>query len=149
MSIHKSKGLEFPVVFVAGLSKEFNRMDTRGDLIVDMDLGIGVKSINTELRVKYDTLKRLVIADKMDMDSLGEEIRVLYVALTRAKEKLIMTAYVKDLAKTLESQLKRLPARSSDEVLLPYSVRSGAMSYLSLVLPSLILHPAMKGLLEK
>ncbi len=149
MSIHKSKGLEFPVVFVAGLSKEFNRMDTRGDLVIDMDLGIGVKCINTDLRVKYDTLKRLIIADKMDMDSLGEEIRVLYVALTRAKEKLIMTAYVKDLAKTLEGQVKRLPGGSGDKVLLPYSLRSGAMSYLSLVLPSLILHPAMKAVLEK
>ena len=73
MTIHKSKGLEFPVVFVAGLSKKFNKMDTKGDLIADIDLGIGVKCINTELRVRYDTLKRLIIADKMEKDSLGEE----------------------------------------------------------------------------
>ena len=61
MSIHKSKGLEFPVVFVSGLAKGVNLRETKGDLIVDMDLGIGVKSINSEIRVKYDTLKTIRI----------------------------------------------------------------------------------------
>ncbi|WP_026519670.1 helicase-exonuclease AddAB subunit AddA [Butyrivibrio sp. FCS006] len=149
MSIHKSKGLEFPVVFVAGLSKDFDKRDTYGDLIIDMDLGIGVKSINTDLRVKYDTLKRRIIAGKIGTDNLGEEIRVLYVALTRAKEKLIMTSYVKNLAGTLESQLKDLSVLGAADEALPYSMRVGAGNYLSMVLPSLMLHPSMGGLLDK
>ena len=149
MSIHKSKGLEFPVVFVAGLSKDFDKRDTYGDLIIDMDLGIGVKSINTDLRVKYDTLKRRIIAGKIGTDNLGEEIRVLYVALTRAKEKLIMTSYVKNLAGTLEAQLKDLSMLGDTGEALPYSMRVGAGNYLSMVLPSLMLHPSMGGILDK
>ena len=149
MSIHKSKGLEFPVVFVAGLSKDFDKRDTYGDLIIDMDLGIGVKSINTDLRLKYDTLKRRIIADKIGTDNLGEEIRVLYVALTRAKEKLIITSYVKDMAKSLDSQLKELSQLGNAEDVLPYSKRVSAANYLSMVLPAIMLHPAMGELIDK
>ncbi len=149
MSIHKSKGLEFPVVFVSGLSKEFNRMDSQGDLITDMDLGIGVKCINTELRVKYDTLKRQIIASRMNMESLGEEIRVLYVALTRAKEKLILTAYEKDLLKEISGIMTQLPVLAGPERLLPYSMRSGARSFFDLVLPAVIRHPAFEEVLSR
>ena len=141
MSIHKSKGLEFPVVFVSGLTKGFNRMDTQGDLIADMDLGIGVKCINSELRVKYDTLKRLIVADKMTTDSLGEELRVLYVALTRAKEKLILTAAVKKLFDKVGKAIRSLPTISGQDKLLPYSVRAGAENYFDLVLSSVLRHP--------
>lgn len=149
MSIHKSKGLEFPVVFVAGLSKNFNRMDTKGDIVTDLDLGIGVKCIDTELRVKYDTLKRIMIADKMNTDSLGEELRVLYVALTRAKEKLIMTAYVKKLADTLIKAVRNLPVIAESGELLPYSMRLSFSSYFDFVLAALIRHPQVKELLSK
>ena len=147
MSIHKSKGLEFPVVFVSGLTKGFNLRDTKGDLIVDMDLGIGVKSINSELRVKYDTLKRIIIADKMKTDSLGEELRVLYVALTRAKEKLIMTGALKKPLDAITKEARRLPVIAGKEKLLPYSLRESAGSYLDLILPSVVSHPGFsKGL---
>jgi ATP-dependent helicase/nuclease subunit A len=149
MSIHKSKGLEFPVVFVCGLSKEFNRMDTKGDMIVDMDLGIGVKCINTDLRVKYDTIKRKIIARKMELDSLGEEIRILYVALTRAKEKLILIAHVKDMAKALDGVIKKMPTVKEDGQLLPLDLRESASSYLSLVLPAVISHSSMERWLQK
>ncbi len=149
MSIHKSKGLEFPVVFVAGLSKSFNRMDTKGDIVTDLDLGIGVKCIDTELRVKYDTLKRIMIADKMNTDSLGEELRVLYVALTRAKEKLIMTAYVKKLADTLIKAVRNLPVIAESGELLPYSMRLSFGGYLDFILAALIRHPQVKELLSK
>ena len=148
MSIHKSKGLEFPVVFVAGLSKKFNKMDTRGDLIADIDLGIGVKCINTELRVKYDTLKRLIIADKMKKDSLGEELRVLYVALTRAREKLIMTGACKSLSDKLTSVIRNMQVIAEKE-LLPYSMRTSADSFLDLLLPALIRHPGVEKLIDK
>ncbi|WP_026652960.1 helicase-exonuclease AddAB subunit AddA [Butyrivibrio proteoclasticus] len=148
MSIHKSKGLEFPVVFVAGLSKGFNKMDTQGDLITDMDLGIGVRCIDSKLRVKYDTLKRLIIADKMVMDCLGEELRVLYVALTRAKEKLYLTACFKDVATTVDKALKEIALIAANTVL-PYSIRSGAHSYLDLLLPSLMRHPNFGKLVKE
>ncbi len=141
MSIHKSKGLEFPVVFVSGLTKGFNKMDTQGDLIADMDLGIGVKCINSELRVKYDTLKRLIVADKMITDSLGEELRVLYVALTRAKEKLILTAAVKKLFDKVGKAIRSLPTILGKDKLLPYSVRAGAENYFDLVLSSVLRRP--------
>lgn len=92
MSIHKSKGLEFPVVFVSGLSKRFNMQDANQSLIVDMDLGVAVDYVNSVRRIKNKTLRRTVLSAKMKEDNLAEELRVLYVALTRAREKLILTA---------------------------------------------------------
>ena len=92
MSIHKSKGLEFPVVFVSGLSKHFNMQDANQSLIVDMDLGVAVDYVNPGRRIKNKTLRRAVLSAKMKEDSLAEELRVLYVALTRAREKLILTS---------------------------------------------------------
>ncbi|WP_022777750.1 helicase-exonuclease AddAB subunit AddA [Butyrivibrio sp. AE3009] len=148
MSIHKSKGLEFPVVFVAGMSKRFNMRDTKGDLISDMDLGVGVKCIDLEHRLKYDTLKRLVIADKMTKDSLGEELRIFYVALTRAKEKLIMTASVKGLGDKLAKALNKMPLNQA-AVRLPFSARFGAMSYYDWTLPAVLAHPSFEAALDK
>lgn len=92
MSIHKSKGLEFPVVFVSGLSKRFNMQDANQSLIVDMDLGVAVDYVDSVRRIKNKTLRRVVLSAKMKEDNLAEELRVLYVALTRAREKLILTA---------------------------------------------------------
>ena len=92
MSIHKSKGLEFPVVFVCGLSKRFNMQDANQSLIVDMDLGVAVDYVDSVRRIKNKTLRRAVLSAKMKEDNLAEELRVLYVALTRAREKLILTA---------------------------------------------------------
>ena len=92
MSIHKSKGLEFPVVFVSGLSKRFNMQDANQSLIVDMDLGVAVDYVNPGRRIKNKTLRRALLSAKMKEDSLAEELRVLYVALTRAREKLILTS---------------------------------------------------------
>ena len=92
MSIHKSKGLEFPVVFVSGLSKRFNMQDANQSLIVDMDLGVAVDYVDSARRIKNKTLRRAVLSAKMKEDNLAEELRVLYVALTRAREKLILTA---------------------------------------------------------
>ena len=149
MSIHKSKGLEFPVVFVSGTSKGFNEMDIKKDLITDMDFGLGVRCIDLENRVKYDTLKRLIIADKMKTDNLGEELRVLYVALTRAKEKLILTASVKDPATIVSRMMRKMPTFAGSGALLPYSQRAGAGSYFDLILASVIRHPAFGEALDK
>lgn len=102
MSIHKSKGLEFPITFVSGLSKRFNMQDANQALILDMDLGLGIDYVEPVRRIRNKTLRRMVLAAKMKKDSLSEELRVLYVALTRAKEKLIMTAALQEAAEKWE-----------------------------------------------
>ena len=91
MSIHKSKGLEFPVVFLAGLSREFNRESVRAHVLCDRDLGIGLSCADTQNRVRYPTISKKAIAVKTIADSVSEELRVLYVAMTRARDRLIMT----------------------------------------------------------
>ena len=104
MSIHKSKGLEFPVTFVSGLSKRFNMQDVNSALIADVDMGIGTDYVDPQRRIRNKTLRRRIIARKMREDNLAEELRVLYVALTRPKEKLIMTASLQDAAGKWERQ---------------------------------------------
>ncbi|MCR4787493.1 MAG: helicase-exonuclease AddAB subunit AddA [Lachnospiraceae bacterium] len=94
MTIHKSKGLEFPVCFLSGIHKQFNLTDMKGDLMIDIDLGLGASYIDTRRRIKTDTLKKRISVLKMRSDLIGEEQRVLYVAMTRAKEKLIITGSV-------------------------------------------------------
>ena len=94
MSIHKSKGLEFPVVFAAGLGKRFNMQDVNQSLIVDMDLGLATDYVDPVRRLRNKTLRRLALSAKLREDSLSEELRILYVALTRAREKLILSAAV-------------------------------------------------------
>ena len=101
MTIHKSKGLEFPVVFVSGLGKLFNNQDMIGT-VLHSELGLGVDYIDSENRIKAQTLLKQALALKVKQENLGEELRVLYVALTRAKEKLILTGNVKSLEKNLE-----------------------------------------------
>lgn len=145
MSIHKSKGLEFPICFVSGLAKKFNMMDTSGKMIADMDMGIGVDYVDMEHRLQSRTLRKNAIAEKMRLDNLGEELRVLYVALTRAREKLIMTGVVDKP----ESRLNALvPMRMSAEPQLFYSDLSGAGSFLDFILPSLARHPSFAPLWE-
>ncbi|WP_312102762.1 helicase-exonuclease AddAB subunit AddA [Lachnoclostridium sp.] len=96
MSIHKSKGLEFPVVILAGMGKQFNTMDAREKIVLHADYGIGPECIDYQLRTKCPTLLKQVIKKNIMLDNLGEELRVLYVALTRAKEKLIMIGSAND-----------------------------------------------------
>lgn len=139
MSIHKSKGLEFPICFVAGLSKRFNMQDQGGRLIADADLGIGADYIDSRLRIQSKTLKKSVAALKMRIDALGEEMRVLYVAMTRAREKLIMTAMVPDIEKLQEKlDAKELFAKEEKTgEKTGFSVLAGASSYMDFILPNI------------
>ena len=107
MSIHKSKGLEFPVVFVCGLSREFNRESIRAQVLCDKTLGLGLTAFDEEKRVRYPTIAKRAIAVKTAADSLSEEMRVLYVALTRARDRLIMTY----ASGNLESEIQKLALR--------------------------------------
>lgn len=127
MSIHKSKGLEFPVVFLVGMGKSFNKQDTRERILMHPDLGIGPDYIDSELRTKSPTLLKQVIKRKIDLENMGEELRVLYVAMTRAREKLILTGCVKDVEK---AQLKWQQMKP-----LLFSQRAGAGNYLDFIMP--------------
>lgn len=95
MSIHKSKGLEFPIVFVAGMGKKFNTQDTKGGVLLHPDWGAGVDLIDLKRRTKAPTFLKKMIREETILENLAEEMRILYVALTRAKEKLIMTGAAK------------------------------------------------------
>lgn len=132
MSIHKSKGLEFPIAFVAGLSKRFNMQDANRTLILDMDLGLAVDYVEPVRRVRNKTLRRVTLAAKLRQDTLAEELRVLYVALTRPKEKLIMTAVLDNAAEKWE--LVREAGRTGLSFL-DFMEGSGFLDYLLPVLP--------------
>ena len=108
MSIHKSKGLEFPVVFLSSTGKQFNLMDLNDSILLHQEMGIGVKYIDYEKQVQYDTLTKSAIRNKILTENLSEEMRILYVALTRAKEKLIITGISKDFEKEFENMNKQV-----------------------------------------
>lgn len=133
MSIHKSKGLEFPVVFLAGMGKKFNKQDAYGKILIDPDLGIGTDYVDLDRRLKTPTLKKHVLRRKTELSAMGEELRVLYVAMTRAKEKLVMTGVDRYLDKKLD-RFSALPRFGGQ---LPFTLLSTADSYLDWVLMSL------------
>lgn len=137
MTIHKSKGLEFPVVFVSGLGRRLNQMDANDRLVVHPDLGLGISEISGTPKVKKNSIFRAEIADRIRRENLGEELRVLYVALTRAKEKLILTGLVKDWDKTVSGYTGNVLEGKP----ISYQQRVKAASYLDWILPALISYP--------
>lgn len=139
MTIHKSKGLEFPVVIVAGLSKRFNQQDLNASFLMHKHLGFGPKYVDEEKRVAYPTLPNLAIRRQMRLELLAEEQRVLYVALTRPKEKLILIGTVQDAEKSIRKWGEALDV---ERLLLPDYVVAEARSYLDWIGPAIIRHPA-------
>lgn len=107
MSIHKSKGLEFPVVFLCGLGRQFNQESKRAPVLCHKELGIGILAADSGRRVRYPTVARRAISAKISADSLSEEMRVLYVAMTRARDRLIMTYSSNDLQKEVSDMVIR------------------------------------------
>lgn len=140
MSIHKSKGLEFPVVFVAGMAKQFNMQDTRSRLVMHPDFGIGMDYVDVKNRWKRPTLLKHYIQGKMKEESLGEELRVLYVAMTRAKEKLYLSAALEDFDKLWK---KHQHLRSTEERQLPKHRLTQAASYLDWIIAALMRSDAL------
>lgn len=145
MSIHKSKGLEFPVVFVAGMGKKFNLQDVNGSFLIHKDLGFGPRMADLELRIQYPSLPQLAIRHRMRRETLAEEMRILYVALTRAKERLILVGTVSDLGKTLQAWAR---AASTPGEKLPDHELVAANGYLDWVGPAIMRHPAGQPLRE-
>lgn len=133
MSIHKSKGLEFPVCFVSGMGKSFNKQDSRSKMILHPNLGVGLDIIEEDRRIKVPAFFKKVIARQTELESLGEELRVLYVAFTRAKEKLIITGYIKD--EEMLQQIREIYCGSNRKAL-NFKERAEAKTFLEWILPA-------------
>ena len=127
MSIHKSKGLEFPVVFVCGSGKQFNLMDLNNNILYHEELGFGPELVDLDKRVSYPTLPKEAIKQRIRLETLSEEVRILYVAFTRAKEKLIITGAVNGLEKWITKCCNA--AALDKDIILPSEVLKGK-SYL-------------------
>lgn len=122
MTIHKSKGLEFPVVILAGVGKQFNFRDLNGKILLDQDLGMGPQYIDSDRYIEFKTLAKKALAIKAKNEAISEEMRILYVALTRAKEKLIIVGRQKDVNKKMSEKQKLLEIYSTidDNKINPY-----------------------------
>ena len=138
MSIHKSKGLEFPIVIVSGMGKNFNKQDTQSKMVLHPELGIGLDYMDGKKRIKSPTIAKKAIAKQIELENLGEELRVLYVALTRAKEKLILTGTLKDAAEKLEFYRQQANLSKAADRPLSYLTREGASGYLDWILPAVL-----------
>ena len=138
MTIHKSKGLEFPVVFVADAGKGINQMDAKEAFVSHQAWGFAMDYTDLEKRVKYQTLCKVALGEAIKRDTLSEELRVLYVALTRAKEKLIITGTVKNLEKAMTQW-----AMVADKKTPRFSVAQlrRCKRYLDWIVPALLCHP--------
>ncbi|BCN32151.1 helicase-exonuclease AddAB subunit AddA [Anaeromicropila herbilytica] len=145
MSIHKSKGLEFPVVFVSGLGKSFNNQDARSKIVLHPDLGLGPDYIDYELRMKSPTLMKKVIQKKMQLENLSEELRILYVALTRAKEKLILTGTQKKLIDKIKKYSNIIHQEKKEQL---FHDLSSASNYLDWIIPALLRHRGFEEILK-
>ncbi|GKV65821.1 MULTISPECIES: helicase-exonuclease AddAB subunit AddA [unclassified Sporosarcina] len=138
MTIHSSKGLEFPYVFLAGMGRPFNKMDFHNPYLFDQHFGLAVKAIDPEKRITFTSLPFLAVKEKKELEMRAEEMRVLYVAMTRAKEHLELIASVKDIEKTI-SQWQE--AQLLDETApLPEYKRSRAAGYLDWIGPAVARH---------
>lgn len=137
MSIHKSKGLEFPIVFLAGLGKKFNLKDLNQSVLLHQDLGIGCDYIDEKLRIKYPTLAKLAIKNRLRSETLAEEMRILYVAMTRAKEKLILVGSARNLDKKIDSWIYG----NNGKMLLSFTKTATAESFLDWIGMALAGHP--------
>ena len=145
MSIHKSKGLEFPIVLVAGLGKNFNNQDARGSLLIHPDLGLGPDFMDHKYRIKSPTLVKKIIGKQLVLENLAEELRILYVAMTRAKEKLILIGGIKKLEEKLNKWSSIIGQEQKE---LMYSKLTSANSYLDYVIPAVMRHRGSEDILN-
>lgn len=145
MTIHKSKGLEFPIVFVGAMCKQFNKADTRGDIVMHHDLGIGLNYLDRKSGIKADTLIKRSIGRRIEKENAAEELRVFYVALTRAKEKLILAGSGNIYGKIN----KYIDIKEQRETKLSYITVFRASDYLDWVIMSVIRHKSFACILKE
>ena len=143
MTVHKSKGLEFPLVFVAGLGKNFNLQDTAGQFLVHKHIGFGPRYLDLEKGISYPTLAWHAVRQQLLRESLSEEMRILYVAMTRAEERLYLVGSVRNAARAVQRWAH--PARSAEEVL-PAPERAQGRTALDWIGPALLRHPQAEAL---
>ena len=144
MSIHKSKGLEFPVVFTSGMGKQFNLIDLSNSVLYHEKLGFGPSYVNLETRNSYSTLAKEAIKKRIRLETLSEEMRILYVALTRAKEKLIITASIKDIEQTIHKWSSNI---SNERRVSKYDILNGK-NYMDWMMPAIIKHKDLEDIRE-
>ncbi len=137
MSIHKSKGLEFPVVWVTGLGRQFNLMDLRGLVLTHKDFGFGPQLVDPADSISYPTLAKLALQYRIKLETLAEEIRLLYVAMTRAREKLYLLGTTENLARKASTWCQTAQTTAPT---LPEAALARARCYLDWVVPALARH---------
>ncbi len=145
MTMHASKGLEFPVTFVCGLGKKFNQQDARGSVVLQNALGAGMDYVDSQTRVKTPLPVKKAIADRICREETGEELRILYVAMTRAQQKLILTGCVDDRAAYLQNISKKCSVRTEK---LSYTSVLGVSCMLDWVVMALMRHEKERGFFE-
>ena len=146
MTIHKSKGLEFPVVFLADAQKEFNLRDTWQTAICHKDLGLGIQYYDKKNKVRWPSLYWYALREASRRENMAEEARLLYVAMTRARDKLFITAIKKDAAAELDRWTTSLASAGKGEELspLPAHLIANAKSFLDWIMPAALHHRTMK-----
>ncbi|MBW1604935.1 helicase-exonuclease AddAB subunit AddA [Lactobacillus sp. Sy-1] len=146
MTIHGSKGLEFPIVFIVDANHQFNMQDSKGEYVLDDELGLGITYFNDAKREKIATLQKQVVQSRIDDDTIDEEMRKLYVALTRTEQQLFIVGAIKDTNKTDADVLAEWAhkATQSDQLLLTPALRRSAKSYLDWILPAVARHPKLQ-----
>ncbi|MHA8262367.1 helicase-exonuclease AddAB subunit AddA [Lactobacillaceae bacterium Melli_B3] len=147
MTIHGSKGLEYPIVFLLDANHQFNMQDSKGSYVLDDALGLGMTYFNDANREKIDTLQKQIVKTQIDNDTLDEEMRKLYVALTRTEQQLFIVGAIKDERKTDADIVADWgkKAMQSDQLLLSPALRRSAKSYLDWILPALARHPKLQA----
>ena len=142
MSIHKSKGLEFPVVICSGMGKNFNNQDFRKNILYHHDLGYGPELVDYKRKISYPSIAKEALKSRINIENLSEEMRVLYVAFTRPKEKLIITGSSRDINKSITSWSNGI---DSNQPISKYKILKGK-SYLDWIMPSVLKHKDLKNI---
>ena len=144
MSIHKSKGLEFPIVICSGMGRNFNTMDFRKDVLYHHELGYGPQIVDFERRISYPSIAKEALKCKINIENISEEMRILYVALTRAKEKLIITSSIKDIEQNMHKWSSNI---STEKMVSKYDILNGK-NYMDWMMPAIIKHKDLEDIRE-
>ena len=144
MSIHKSKGLEFPIVICSGMGRNFNTMDFSKDVLYHHELGYGPQIVDFERRISYPSIAKEALKCKINIENISEEMRILYVALTRAKEKLIITSSIKDIEQNMHKWSSNI---STEKMVSKYDILNGK-NYMDWMMPAIIKHKDLEDIRE-